>query len=111
MEKECSRVQGMIESFLSGKLYGVDRQSFVSHVRSCKVCRDELEVYHVIYSVVEQLDNDEMDEDSDYIGSLEKKLNFTDSAGKKWRMMNFIIAIMGIGGFVMILLGVLLLVG
>lgn len=110
MDKECSRVQGMIENFLTGRLYGVDRQYFVSHVRSCKACRDELEVYHVIYSVVEQLDNDKIDEDSDYIGTLEKKLNYTDSAGKKWRRTNLLVTLLGVMGLGMILAGIILLI-
>jgi len=109
VEIRCSKIQGEIEAFLADKLNGVERQEFVDHVRGCKLCRDELEVYHVIHSVVNQLDNNTTEEDQDYIKSLEKKLNDSDNAGKKWRRTNKIITLVGVVGIGLIVAGILLL--
>ena len=74
MKKECSLYQSMVEPFLEGKLSGSQRQSFIEHVKSCKVCHEDLEIYHVIYSVLEELDKDSGRETTNYMASLEKKL-------------------------------------
>lgn len=109
MDSRCSIIQGKIEAFLADRLNGVERQEFVNHVRECKLCRDELEVYHVIYSVVDQLDNNTNEEDQDYISSLEKKLSDSDNAGKKWRRTNQLLFFVGLIGIGLIVAGVLLL--
>ncbi|MBO4922189.1 MAG: hypothetical protein J5372_09775 [Lachnospiraceae bacterium] len=79
MKRECVKYQSMVESFLAGKLSGYDRQDFIEHVKNCKTCHEELEIYHVIFSVIEELDNDSGKETSNYMASLEKKLG---SGGK-----------------------------
>ena len=74
MKRDCVKYQSMVESFLAGKLSGYDRQDFIEHVKNCKTCHEELEIYHVIFSVIEELDNDSGRETSNYMASLEKKL-------------------------------------
>lgn len=108
MDIKCRKIQGMIEAFLDDRLHGAERQEFVTHVRGCKACRDELEVYHVIYSVVEQLDNDRIDEDSDYIGSLERKLGRSDIIKRKWLKQNMMIAIGSLTGVGLIVAGIII---
>lgn len=76
----------MIEPFLKNELSDADKDSFISHVRSCKACKDELEVYHVIYSVVEQLDNNTEDENIDYIATLENKLTRQESGVRRRKL-------------------------
>ena len=70
----------MVESFLEGRLSGYDRQSFIEHVKECKTCHEELEIYHVIFSVIEELDSDSDKETSNYMETLERKLG---AGGKK----------------------------
>lgn len=75
MKKECIKYQSMVEGFLQGKISGFEKQNFVEHIKKCKVCHEELEIYHVIYSVIDELEDDVEPENSDYMASLEKKLN------------------------------------
>lgn len=74
MKKECTKYQSMVEQFLEGKLKGFERQGFVEHVKKCKVCHEELEIYHVIYSVVDELNDETAEETTNYMGTLDKKL-------------------------------------
>lgn len=83
---DCSKVQSMIEPFLNEELGDADKVGFINHVRSCKVCHDELEVYHVIYSVVDQLDNNAEDENIDYMATLERRLTLSEGSVKRRRM-------------------------
>ncbi len=76
MNNDCYQVQSMVESFLAEKLSASDNIMFINHVQKCKACMDELEVYHVIYSVAAQLDNEKGNESSDYIAELHKKLDY-----------------------------------
>ena len=84
---DCSKVQSMIEPFINNELGDSDKDGFISHVRTCKACRDELEVYHVIYSVIEQLDNNTEDENIDYMATLEQKLTRSQSGVKRHRIL------------------------
>ena len=72
----------MVESFLDGRLSSADRQSLVEHVKKCKVCHEELEIYHVIYSVMDELDNEPDKETSNYMASLERKLGTNGKSEK-----------------------------
>jgi len=74
MKKECVKYQSMVEAFLAGKLSGFERQSFVEHVKTCRVCHEELEIYHVIYSVKDELEGGPAVENSNYMASLEQML-------------------------------------
>jgi hypothetical protein len=74
MKKECTRYQSLVEPFLEGKLTGFERQSFVEHMKKCKICHEELEIYHVIYSVVDELNDDSGEETNNYMATLEKRL-------------------------------------
>ena len=69
----------MVEPFLDGRLSGSERQNFVNHVKHCKVCHEELEIYHVIYSVMEELDDESGEETTNYMASLERKLGTSGS--------------------------------
>lgn len=96
---DCTKVQSMIEPFLRNQLGDADKDFFINHVRNCKACRDELEVYHVIYSVVDQLDNNTEDKNIDYLKTLEDKLNRSENKVKRRRLYRQIatsIAIVGI---------------
>jgi hypothetical protein len=83
MKKECLKYQSMVESFLEGRLSGYDRQSFIEHVKECKTCHEELEIYHVIFSVIEELDSDSDKETSNYMETLERKLGSASKADSR----------------------------
>ena len=82
---DCSKVQSMIEPFLKDQLSNADKDGFISHVRTCRSCHEELEVYHVIYSVIDQFDTDSEDENIDYMATLEQKLTRSEDGAKRRR--------------------------
>lgn len=83
----------MIEPFLKGELPPSERDQFIAHVRGCKDCHDELSVYNVIYTVLDQMDNNTEDENIDYASKLEEKL--TKGEGDM-RMRQFALEIVGV---------------
>ncbi len=72
---ECAKIQAMVEPFIADELGRADKEAFVTHVCKCESCREELEVYHVIHSVISQFDNNNEEENIDYNATLERKLN------------------------------------
>ncbi len=83
---DCSKVQSMIEPFLNDELGDAEKENFISHVRGCSECHSELEVYHVIYSVVDQLDHNAEDKNIDYMATLDRKLTRSQSGLKRRRL-------------------------
>lgn len=83
MKKECMEYQSMVEPFLEGKLSGSNRQDFIEHVRRCKVCHEELEIYHVIYSVLDEINTDTGKETTNYMETLERKLGSASKADSR----------------------------
>jgi hypothetical protein len=83
MKKECMEYQSMVEPFLEGKLSGSNRQGFLEHVRRCKVCHEELEIYHVIYSVLDEINTDSGKETTNYMETLERKLGSASKADSR----------------------------
>jgi len=83
MKKECMEYQSMVEPFLEGKLSGSNRQGFIEHVRRCKVCHEELEIYHVIYSVLDEINTDTGKETTNYMETLERKLGSASKADSR----------------------------
>lgn len=83
MKKECMEYQSMVEPFLEGKLSGSNRQDFIEHVRRCKVCHEELEIYHVIYSVLDEINTDTGKETNNYMETLERKLGSASKADSR----------------------------
>ena len=107
MKKECTKYQSMVERFLEGDLKGFERQSFVNHVKKCKLCHEELEIYHVIYSVVDELNDETVEETANYMGTLDKKLG---TVSKKDAIMTNVPAAYTslVAGIAMIVTGVVL---
>lgn len=79
---DCIKAQSMIEPFLRRELNASDKERFIAHVRECSECFDELEIYHLVYSIVDKLD-DEEELDTDFKKALEKNLNRSQSSAKR----------------------------
>ena len=54
----CLRAQSLITPFINDELNIKDLEEFIGHVRSCKDCREELEVYYALLTAMQQLDED-----------------------------------------------------
>ncbi len=55
----CSKAQSLITPFINDKLELKELEEFISHVRTCKECREELEVYYALLTAMKQLDEDQ----------------------------------------------------
>ncbi|MBH1939753.1 zf-HC2 domain-containing protein [Mobilitalea sibirica] len=54
----CMRAQSLITPFINDELNIKELEEFIEHVRSCKECREELEVYYALLTAMKQLDED-----------------------------------------------------
>ncbi len=55
---DCKTAQQMITPFIEHRLNDREMEAFIEHIRGCKACSEELEVYFTIYYALEQLDHD-----------------------------------------------------
>ena len=55
----CQNAQSMVLNFINDKLDKEETKEFIEHVRSCKDCWEELEIYYVMLIGLKQLDEGE----------------------------------------------------
>lgn len=58
MKPECIKLQKQIPSFIDGELNDKDTAHFISHVKSCSKCFEELETNYIIQYALEYMDTD-----------------------------------------------------
>ena len=59
---ECKEAEKLVIPFLRNELQAEETEQFISHVRSCEVCREELEIYYTIHHMLQS--DDDMEETS-----------------------------------------------
>ncbi|HWT75487.1 MAG TPA: zf-HC2 domain-containing protein [Mobilitalea sp.] len=69
----CIKAQSLITPFINNKLNNDELEEFLEHVRTCKNCREELEVYYALLTAVKQLDEDK-NLTSNFVQELNDKL-------------------------------------
>ena len=52
----CQNAQSMVLNFINNKLDKEETKAFIEHVRDCKDCWEELEIYYVMLVGLKQLD-------------------------------------------------------
>ncbi len=87
---DCTKCQSLIEGFLKQSLSSSENEEFIRHVKGCSECYGELEVYHMVHTVVSQLDSGDGEEDIDYKGSLERMLNRAGTHKRRIRVARYI---------------------
>ena len=55
----CQNAQSMVLNFINNKLDKEETKEFIEHIRSCKDCWEELEIYYVMLIGLKQLDKGE----------------------------------------------------
>ena len=55
----CQNAQSMVLNFINNKLDKEETKEFIEHIRSCKDCWEELEIYYVMLIGLKQLDEGE----------------------------------------------------
>ena len=82
--RTCYDVQYSIKEYLLDEMSIEDAAAFVKHVRSCPVCREELEEYYAFSSALMQLEAlDEGEEKGNFFMNIEKRLERTELAAIK----------------------------
>ncbi len=74
----CVEAQSFIKKYLSEEMPVKEAELFVKHMRSCKVCREELEEYYAFYSALVQLDTKDDLEKGNFFMNIEKRLERTE---------------------------------
>lgn len=69
----CLKAQSLITPFINNELDIKELEEFLEHVRSCKDCREELEVYYALLTAMKQLD-EEKDLSDDFSLELSEKM-------------------------------------
>lgn len=83
-KRTCYEVQHSIKEYLMEEMSIEDAAAFVKHVRSCPVCREELEEYYAFSSALMQLEAlDEGEEKGNFFLNIEKRLERTELATMK----------------------------
>ncbi len=70
----CLKAQSLITPFINDELKLEELEEFISHVHSCRDCREELEVYYALLTAMKQLDEDKNLSD-DFSLELSEKLD------------------------------------
>ena len=85
-KRTCYEVQHSIKEYLQEEMNREDAEAFVKHVRSCPVCREELEEYYAFSSALMQLEAlDEGEEKGNFFLNVEKRLERTELAALKFK--------------------------
>ena len=85
---DCKTAQQKIMPYIERKLNDHDAEDFIEHIRGCKACSEELEVYFTIYYALEQLDNN-THETFDIQELLERELQQAENTVRKHNIVSF----------------------
>ena len=55
----CKEAAKMVIPYIEGQMCDKDLRSFVSHIKECPDCREELETYYIVYKGLMQLNENE----------------------------------------------------
>ncbi|MGN0335345.1 MAG: anti-sigma factor [Lachnospiraceae bacterium] len=56
---DCKEVQKMVIPYINQELSDDELRRFVYHIENCAECREELEIYYIVYKGLMQLDENE----------------------------------------------------
>ena len=85
---ECKTAQQMIMPYIQHELDDRQMEEFIEHIRECKTCSEELEVYFTIYYALEKLDDQEQDS-FDIKKLLEKNLEQSENKIARRHIVGF----------------------
>lgn len=57
----CLEAQGLIMKYINNELSPIELENFIEHIEKCGDCKEELEIYYVLTTGMQQLDNDYVD--------------------------------------------------
>ena len=84
----CLEVQALITRFIKDELEIREAAEFLSHMKECKDCREELEVSFALLTAIYYLDQD-ADFNGDYKQELDKRLKKLEDKIKRRRLKKY----------------------
>lgn len=57
----CKEAESLVQQYIENKLPPKKLEAFISHVKNCPSCHEELETYFIIHHAVKYLDEDRHD--------------------------------------------------
>ena len=82
---DCKETQSLVMDYLNRELGGEILDDFLHHIRGCRECYEELEIYYIIHFAMQRLDSEEL-VSYDIKGMLALLYNFyTDTKFEIWR--------------------------
>lgn len=86
---DCKKFQELINDFIFDKIeYSDELEEFLNHYKTCKECKEELELYYSIFRGMDEVSSpDYSDEIRDSNSELETIISFYDDYFSKRKMM------------------------
>ena len=57
----CLEAQGLVMKYINNELSGPQLENFLKHIDRCPDCREDLEIYYILTTGMNQFDNDYVD--------------------------------------------------
>ena len=71
---DCKEAEKLIQPYVQGNMPEKEMEPFISHIRKCHTCHEELETYFIVHEVTHQLDDDSSDSVLDFKKLLEQDI-------------------------------------
>ncbi|MDO4454542.1 MAG: zf-HC2 domain-containing protein [Eubacteriales bacterium] len=81
----CKETQSLVMDYLNRELGGEILDDFLHHIRGCRECYEELEIYYIIHFAMQRLDSEEL-VSYDIKGMLEEDLREAERTVRKWKL-------------------------
>ncbi|MCI8417458.1 MAG: zf-HC2 domain-containing protein [Lachnospiraceae bacterium] len=82
----CKEAMQYIMPYINDEMTDKEVEAFLEHIKGCRECYEELEVYYTIYAGLAQLDNDS--DDFDMHNLLERALQESRDRVRRHRNFN-----------------------
>ena len=85
MNMTCKEAQNLVMDYINRNLGEKKLESFLKHIRECKECYEELEIYYMIHFAIQRLDSDEH-ASYDIKHMLEEDLKEAEKSIRSWKI-------------------------
>ena len=82
---DCKETLSLVMDYLNRELGGEILDDFLHHIRGCRECYEELEIYYIIHFAMQRLDSEEL-VSYDIKGMLEEDLREAERTVRKWKL-------------------------
>ncbi len=89
----CREAQALITKYVQGQLDLKILEEFLQHVNNCPDCKEELEVYYIVFNGIKRLDEDEniaVDYHKEFEAEIKKNLYRIKKAKRRYRIKEII---------------------